>query len=112
MAGRDLGAFTRYTDLGNPKERPSLFCPSREACNIFGLETVREANCDPKRKLRTDERYILRDEFGELSGGKAFCDLRIFPQVGRMALGRCSWHAAFMRSGYFSVRAWRLVLVS
>lgn len=77
MAGRDLGAFTRYTDLGNPKETPCLFCPSREACNIFGLDSVREANCGPKHKVRTDESYILRDEFGELSGGMALCNLRI-----------------------------------
>lgn len=78
MAGRDLGAFTRYTDLGNPKETPFLFCPSREACNIFGLESVREEDCGPKRKVRTDERYVLRDEFGELSGGMAFSDLSAF----------------------------------
>lgn len=59
MAGRDLGAFTRYTDLGNPKERPSLSCTFREACNIFGLETVRKANCGPKKCKLVNATYSV-----------------------------------------------------
>ena len=106
MAGQDLGAFTRYTHLGNP------FCTSREACTRFGLGSVQKVNCGSESKLRIDERYVLRCKFGELSDGMAFCNLRIFPRVGRVAPGGCSWHAAFMLSEYFSVRAWRLALVA
>lgn len=94
MAGQDLGAFTRYTHLGNP------FCTSREACTRLGLGSVQKVDCGPENKLRIDERYVLRCKFGELSDGMAFCNLRIFPRVGRVAPG--GW--MFLARRFYAIR--------